>query len=303
MFQMGCFRAPVFSSCRYCSIGLPLMGLGSVLQTAFTGMSAAETAIGVIGHNLANSQTDGFKQSRVSYVTQGPVNGSAPNLQFGSGVTVASVDLDTTQGSLVASSDPLDVGLQGDGFLIVEGPAGERLYTRDGNLSVNADGELVTTGGHRVLGYGVDADFELNSTELAPLRIPDQLTVPGADGTPASLVSVGIGSDGSVFGRFTDGNARPLGQIRVARFANPSGLIGREGSLFAEGPNSGAAVEVTPGVAGSATLVSGVKELSNTDVAQNLIDLVLARNQFRASGMVFAAASGMLDELLFLTRR
>ena len=82
---------------------------------------------------------------------------------------VAEITPDFTQGTIEISSNPLDLAIQGDGFFIVQGPQGEQLYTRNGQFKTNANNEIVTITGHRVLGYSVDANFEIQPTGLSPL--------------------------------------------------------------------------------------------------------------------------------------
>ncbi len=159
------------------------MGLQTTMSTALTGMSAAETTIDVIGNNVANANTVGFKQSSVSFATQFLQTqsiGSSPTAnrggtnprQVGLGVKVAEITPDFTQGTIEISSNPLDLAIQGDGFFIVQGPQGEQFYTRNGQFKTNANNEIVTVTGHRVLGYSVDADFNIQPTGLTPLEIP-----------------------------------------------------------------------------------------------------------------------------------
>ncbi|MCP4886147.1 flagellar hook-basal body complex protein [Rubripirellula sp.] len=159
------------------------MGLTSALTTALTGLSAAETQIDVIGNNLANSQTVGFKSSDVIFGTQflqtltlgaGPSsnNGGTNPRQIGLGVQVAEIAADHNQGTIEISSSSSDLAIQGDGFFIVEGAEGEQLYTRNGIFKLNSDAELVNATGQRLLGYGVDEQFRLQKTQLEPLAVP-----------------------------------------------------------------------------------------------------------------------------------
>ncbi len=159
------------------------MGLASALSTALTGLNAAETTIDVVGNNVANSNTVGFKASEAVFATQFLQTqslGSAPTAnsggtnprQTGLGTRVAEITPDFTQGTIEVSSNPLDLAIQGDGFFIVEGTQGEQLYTRNGQFKTNSDNELTTITGQRVLGFGVDDDFQIQSTELTTIRIP-----------------------------------------------------------------------------------------------------------------------------------
>ena len=159
------------------------MGLQSAMTTALTGLQAAETTIDVVGNNVANSGTTGFKESDVLFATQFLQTqsiGSTPSAerggtnprQIGLGVKVAAINLNFTQGTIEISANPLDVAIQGDGFLVVQGPSGN-MYTRNGQIQSNSANELVTVTGNRLLGFAVDEDFNIiNSGDPVPLTIP-----------------------------------------------------------------------------------------------------------------------------------
>ncbi len=159
------------------------MGLASAMSTALTGLTASETTIDVVGNNLANSNTVGFKASDASFATQflqtqslgsAPTAGSGGNnpRQIGLGTMVAEISPSFTQGTIEISANPTDLAIQGDGFFIVEGAQGEHLYSRNGIFKLNAQSELVTITGNRLLGHGVDSDFQVEATSLEPLTIP-----------------------------------------------------------------------------------------------------------------------------------
>lgn len=200
------------------------MGLQSALSTALTGLTAAETSIDVIGNNVANANTVGFKESEVSFATQFLQTqsiGSAPTAntggtnprQTGLGVKVAEISPNFTQGTIEISSNPLDLAIQGDGFFMVQGSQGETLYTRNGQFKTNSRNEIVTINGQRVLGFGVDENYEIQATQLVPITIPlgasavaqatENVTITGElnpNGTIGSIPEVirsGILSDGS----------------------------------------------------------------------------------------------------------
>ncbi len=159
------------------------MGLQSALSTALTGLNAAETTIDVVGNNLANSNTVGFKASRAAFATQFlqtlalgsmPTEGSGGTnpRQLGLGTMVTDITPNHNQGTIEISANPTDLAIQGEGFFIVASSQGERLYTRNGIFKFNSANELVTITGNRLLGYGVNDNFEIERTVLVPLRIP-----------------------------------------------------------------------------------------------------------------------------------
>lgn len=159
------------------------MGLSSVFSTAITGLQSSETTIDVAGNNVANSNTYGFKASKAIFSTQflqtlslgaapTATNGGTNPRQVGLGTQVSSITPDFTQGTLEISASPSDLAIQGEGFFIVQARSGEQLYSRNGKFQVNSQNQLVTINGDRLLGFGVDADYQIQTTTLVPLEIP-----------------------------------------------------------------------------------------------------------------------------------
>ena len=159
------------------------MGLASTLSTALTGLSAAQTTFDVVGNNLANANTVGFKASQVNFASQflqtlslgsaptGNSGGTDPR-QIGLGTMVAQISPNFSQGTIQISSTPTDLAIQGDGFFIVQGSSGQQEYTRNGVFKLNSANQVVTTTGERLLGYGVNDQFQIQPTSLVPLTIP-----------------------------------------------------------------------------------------------------------------------------------
>ena len=257
------------------------MSLSTVMQTAASGMSAATTIVEVAANNLANYQTPGFKATSVELAT----------LQAAGGVQVVGYDVDFSLGSIRASEKLPLLALEGEGFFILEGRDGGRIYTRDGQFRLNTVGELVTALGDRVLGFGVDAEGNLDQSRLAPLTI--------RGGAAGSLGSYSISRSGRIVGHYRDGSSRALGQLRLARFANPDGLAARAGNKFASTVASGLPIESDPGAGGAGEVISGATESSNVDVGSELVELTLAGNMFQANLAVFQTADSMLDSLFF----
>jgi flagellar hook protein FlgE len=159
------------------------MGLSSALSTALTGLSAAETTIDVVGNNVANANTVGFKSSKAIFSTQflqtislgstpTETRGGTNPRQIGLGTKVAEIATDFSQGTIEVNASPSNLAIQGDGFFIVQGAQGEQLYTRNGIFKLNSSNQLVTSTGQRLLGYGVNQNFEVQTTALQSIDIP-----------------------------------------------------------------------------------------------------------------------------------
>jgi len=159
------------------------MGLASALSTALTGLNAAETTIDVVGNNLANSNTVGFKASEANFATQFLQTmslGSAPTdnsggtnpRQIGLGTLVAEITPNFNQGTIQVTSSPTDLAIQGDGFFVLAGDSGARSFTRNGVFKLNSQNQMVAITGHRLLGYGVNSRFEVDPAIVVPVEIP-----------------------------------------------------------------------------------------------------------------------------------
>ena len=136
--------------------------------------------------------------------------------------------------------------------------------------------------------------FATDTSEIAASR---------QDGSAVgTLTSYSVGESGLLTGVFSNGISRTLGQIRMARFSNPEGLEQRGDNMFGVGFNSGLPVEGDPGDLGLGNIVAGALELSNSDIGQNLVDLMLASTQYRANSRVISTSQQLLDELMNIRR-
>ncbi len=227
------------------------MSLASAMSTALTGLSASETQIDVTGNNLANANTVGFKASDVLFANQflqtqsvgsSPTvaNGGKNPQQQGLGVEVAEITPNFSQGTISTANSPTDLAIQGDGFFIVQGQNGEQNYTRNGTFTTNAENQLVTGTGNRVMGYGINDQFQIDSSHLQPLSIPlgtatvakatTEATMQGSltpDGTiadTASIIQTGQLTDGSVTYP-ANGWTTPANGLSAAQTADATGNV------------------------------------------------------------------------------
>lgn len=159
------------------------MASTTALYSGLSGLSANARNLDVIGNNISNVNTTAFKSSRMVFASafarnirlgagpSGTFGGTNP-FQVGLGVSIAGTQRDFSGGPISSSGDPRDLAIEGDGFFIVEGASGERLYTRAGAFRQNANSELTSITGERLLGYGVDEQFNVVDGTLIPLTIP-----------------------------------------------------------------------------------------------------------------------------------
>lgn len=197
------------------------MGLASAMTTALSGLTAAEAKIDVLGNNLANSQTVGFKESDVIYSTQffqtlsrgsAPTgnNGGVNPRQFGVGTKVAGISTSHAQGTITLSNSQTNLAIQGDGMFVVQGAGNEQMYTRAGVFGTNANNELVTPNGNRLLGFAVDEDFNLQTNGLRPLSVPMGMTAV-AQATTTVVLEGGLPPNGEFADTANVVQSQPLG--------------------------------------------------------------------------------------------
>jgi flagellar basal-body rod protein FlgG len=257
--------------------------MDSALWAAKTGLEAQQTRMAVTANNLANVNTTGFKRGRVAfedllYQNVRQVGADAAQdtqlpsgLTVGTGVRVVATEKTYTQGNLQVTSNALDVAINGRGFFQVALPDGTNAYTRDGSFKVNAQGELVTSGGYRV---------------QPAVSIPD-----GAQ-------SVSIGTDGVVSVQLA-GQAAPsqVGSLQVVDFINPAGLQARGENLLLESAASGPPQTGTPGLNGLGSLQQGALEASNVNVVEELVAMIETQRAYEMNSKAVSTADKMLETL------
>jgi len=251
------------------------------LNTAATGMQAQQLNVEVIANNIANMNTTGFKRQRAEFqdllyqnvermgVTSSQAGTIVPTgVQVGVGVKAGSVYRVTEQGGITQSSNPYDIAIQGEGYYIVQMPDGRDAYTRAGNFSLNADGQVVTEDGFTV--------------------------APGVS-VPSDAVSVSINREGIVQAIMADGSTpQDVGALELARFINPPGLEAIGDNLFLETAASGSANRGQPGAVGFGTLMQGFLETSNVNAVTEISSLITAQRAYEMNSKVITATDEML---------
>ena len=252
------------------------------LATAASGMEAQQIKLDVTAHNIANVSTNGFKRGRAEfadlmYQTMRPAGASTGNAtsapiatEVGLGVRLAATSHDLGQGELRQTGNPLDVSIEGHGYLGVTLPSGETVYTRNGALQITAEGRLVTSDGYSILG---------------------DITI------PPDAQNVAIAGNGTISATLPgETQTVELGKLQVATFTNPAGLAALGSTLFHETSASGAAVLGTPGEGGAGTLRQGLLEVSNVNVVEEMIDLISGQRAYEINSRVIRAADEMLGQ-------
>jgi flagellar hook protein FlgE len=150
----------------------------------------------------------------------------------------------------------------------------------------------------------VSLDFFNSENGLTSLASTNsELAATFRDGAPiGTLASFAVGRNGIITGAFTNGLSRTLGQVAVATFNNPEGLLDMSGNMYAAAPNSGNALIAVPGSFGTGEILAGSLESSNVDLGEEFTKMILASTGYSASSRVIRTADELLQQLLVLGR-
>ena len=251
------------------------------LWAAASGMIAQQLNVDTIANNLANVNTTGFKRERVDFqdlmyqtarVAGTPIAQGVElptGIQVGLGTRAAATTKIFSQGTFQETGNALDLVIEGDGFFQITQPNGEIAYTRAGAFKLDSSGNIVT---------------------------PDGYQVEPAVTIPPNTSSVSVGADGTVSVTIAGQDApQSIGQITIARFANPAGLSNIGHSLYAATAASGAAEAGTPGQDGRGGIAQGVLELSNVQVVEEMVNMITAQRAYEANSQAIKVADEMLQ--------
>ncbi|MBP2001113.1 flagellar hook protein FlgE [Paenibacillus shirakamiensis] len=268
------------------------------MYSGVSGMRGFQTKLDVIGNNIANVNTVGFKAGRVMFkdimsqtvsgVTtptageQGGVNAK----QIGLGVQVGSVDTLHTGGSAQTTNNPLDLRIDGDGFFAVKLSADQEVpfLTRAGDFHLDAARNLVTSDGMLVM-----------SSEGAPITIEDTTT------------AFTISQDGTIIQKAGDGTTNSDVKIGVVKVTNPEGLEKVGGNMYRTTPNADINDTLTYLTANSAesgtgAMVTGQLEMSNVDLTGEFTEMIVAQRGFQANSRIITTSDEVLQEVVNLKR-
>lgn len=212
-------------------------------------------------------------------------------------VKESSTNLGTTWRYYVESGDDTDAQLSvGTGTLTFD-PNGQLSSSAPVNIQIDRD----DTGA--VTPLTISLDFDSQSGSVTALDGSSALASVFQDGSPVgTLAAYSVGTDGTITGAFDNGLTRTIGQIAMAKFSNPEGLVDIGSNLFVTGPNSGSPVVTSPLTLGAGKVLGGALELSNVDLSQEFINLILASTGFSASSRVITTTDQLMQQLLVLGR-
>lgn len=265
--------------------------LNQAMNTAASGMEAFIFNLDTIANNLANAGTTAFKRSRTNFEdmyyqyfklpgAQDAQGNIVPEGVFaGTGVRVAAVQPDFSQGSLISTGRQLDVAIAGDGFFEVTDQGPVVYYTRNGQFTINASGALMVATANRGL--------LLNP----PITIPQDTVEISIDATGV----VSVLQAGST-------TLQQVGQIQLNKFLNREGLLHVGDNLYTPTDASGPPQPFTPGTQGVGLLRQNFLEASNTEPVRELVDLIKTQRNVELNSQVIQASDQLLQLVANLRR-
>lgn len=292
----------------------------ALIGTMGSGVSALRTfmkGLEVIGNNIANVNTTGYKSSDAKYAdsfsnilqrssASNATTGNTSSVGVGTGVALAGINSNFTQGSLASTGRDTDFGISGNGFFRVKNPTlGSEYATRAGDFRWDDQGYLVTTNGLRVQGLtGV--------TATNPGTVGDiKLSTPPA-GT--QLQSATVDRAGNVVEFYSDGTSSPTNRILLQNYNDPSALVREGGNLYsgtlAAGPIGADAGKIDlkadgtngPSENGLGVIQIGVLELSNVDLTDQFSNLITTQRSFQAGSRLLTVSDSVLEDIVNLKR-
>jgi flagellar hook protein FlgE len=281
----------------------------SSLTSGVSGLDNFQEQMDIIGNNIANVNTTGFKAARSEFgdafsdtlrvATGGTTTTSgAASIQVGTGVTTVGVTNNWTQGALDNTGVSSDLAVSGNGFFVVRDTVTNAEYvTRAGDFMTDANGYLITPTGERVQGY---SNSGLSS--LGDIKI-DTTGMPATSDPTAGVVSYTVNGQGQINVNLSDGTSFVRGQVLLQNFQNPGGLSNQGNNLYSiTAAAGGLTAPVAPGSTGTGTIQAGALENSNVDLASEMANMITAQRAFEANSKIITTSDEMLQTLVNLKR-
>ncbi|MFE8699081.1 flagellar basal body rod protein FlgG [Cytobacillus sp. FJAT-54145] len=297
------------------------------MYSGISGLKNFQTKLDVIGNNIANVNTFGFKKGRVVFkdmMSQNLSGASGPTgtrggvnpKQVGLGSQMSTIDTIHTGGNLQTTNRVLDLGIAGDGFFQVgtsnatHSNFSNIQYSRAGNFYMDKEGYLVNSDGMYIVGFSADPGVAPTAINNASFNFPaggtPTTTNPGVDYSPIKIPTdakdMSIGKDGTVTYVDAAGVLKWAGKLVMAKFPNTGALEKTGSNSYRGNDNTGAAVLNFAGESGLGTTESGFLEMSNVDLSEEFTEMITAQRGFQANTRIITTSDEILQELVNLKR-
>lgn len=261
-------------------------------------MLADQSDMDVIGNNIANANTDGFKASTANFtesfleVTRAATTNQPVGLAVGLGTEVESTTTNFSQGVFQTTNVPTDMGVNGNGWFAVQDANGNNYVTRNGDFVEDSSGYLRTPSGNYLMGVNGAAPPTSPTTGFPP----DKIQIPTTVASGAPVVSFTVDSTGAITVTGQDGTTQISGYVTVQNYNNNNGLTDAGNSLYSYTVAAGAnQYYQAASSSGIGSIQTGVLETSNVDLSTEFSNMIIAQNGFDAAAKVITTSDQLLQ--------
>lgn len=303
--------------------------------SGIAGLRAHQQKMDVIGNNIANVNTYGYKAGRVTFRESiyqttssssdgNDVFGGSNPSQVGYGSEVGTIDLMFASGAYAPTDSSMDCMIDGQGFFIVgnkgveielkaddpEGVSKEMsklMLSRVGNFTFDGEGYLCDGAGNIVYGFQYTSGA-IDDGVLQPIRAPyvdssGNILTPGdTNGTPMKLNSLSISKTGEIIGSDPDGKSVTVGMLAIANVPNPNALEKTQGPYYSIRENTGNVLPFKPGEGTTGAILNFGLEMSNVDLAKEFSEMITTQRGYQANTRIITVTDEMLEELVNIKR-
>lgn len=245
------------------------------MYVGVSGIKAANTDLQTTSHNVANSGTMGFKNSRAEF---GDLVASGCGGGFGIGTHTQAVNQLFQQGSVITTGNSLDMAIVGCGFFKVQN-GDQALYTRAGSFHVAADGRIVNNLGQQLVGTEGPLQFEADALPLSNITVHEDGTIEATSKGGETVSPEG-------------------GAVGLVNFPNPQGLKQVSDTQWMETSASGAPTDIADPPANIGNILGGALEASNVDLTDQLVNMIIAQRNFQANAKTITTENTLTETVI-----
>ena len=260
-----------------------------------SGMDAALQNLDVTSNNIANARTTGYKRREAIFTDMySSAIASPTGDRLGIGVQAPEIRMSQKQGNLQKTNAVLDLAIEGEGMFTLRdmNDVQSFLYTRDGSFTIDSEGEIATTEGYKVLSLNGDAI-------TVPMRAAVTVNVNGVEELGMrALTGIAIQPDGAVEATYGGNQIFVVARIGVSNFADSSSLTPIGNNMFRDNSKSGAGVIGGALTEGRGKIYSGALEMANTDITEELSNMIRAQQAFSGSSRLLQSEMEMFRKLV-----
>lgn len=270
----------------------------SSLNSGVSGIREMQQRMDVIGNNIANVNTTGYKAARIGFEDTFSQNLLGANRQVGTGVGTGGISNLFNQGAITTTSKGTDLAIAGEGFFVVANPADAAQFaTRAGDFKLDPAGYLVTNQGFRVQGFS-DPGLATRGDIMIDATGAPATAAPGS-----SVTGMSIDDYGRINVQLSDGTKFVRGQVLLQNFRDPQALTKAGGNLYSGLATAGPMTQTqAPSTNGLGAVKAGSLELSNVDLTDEFSTMITTQRAFQANARVITTSDEMLQDVVNLKR-